>query len=242
MTAEFSPRVNTDNPDPRVACVLLLDTSYSMDGEPIEELNRGLVAFYQDILEDPLARKRAELMVISCGGGVHCDDSFVEAQAFQPPVLTAMGHTPMAEAIMAALSALSQQKKVYRQAGIEYFRPWLVVMSDGEPTEDPATVARAVGALTDAQRKKALTVFPIAIGDSANTAFLSSLSTEREAVRLRDFKSFSKFFAWLSASLTSVSNSAGHGSDDSTVAERAAKVGQVALPPVTGPEGWGAVV
>ncbi len=31
-----------DNPDPRCAVVLLLDTSGSMSGQPIIELNKGL--------------------------------------------------------------------------------------------------------------------------------------------------------------------------------------------------------
>lgn len=239
MTPEtFSPRVNTDNPDPRVACVLLLDTSYSMNGKPIDELNKGLIAFHQDILEDPLARKRTEVMIISCGGGVHSDPSFVEAQAFSPPALTAMGHTPMAEALRAALDALDQQKSVYKNAGIEYFRPWLVVMSDGEPTEDPATVQAAVTALADAQRRKSVTVFPIGIGQDANMAFLGQLSIERDPVRLKDLEAFSVFFKWLSASLTSVSNSSTHGSDDADVAHRTQEVGQVALPDAVGPRGW----
>ncbi len=38
--AEFA-----DNPEPRCPCLLLLDTSGSMQGEPIRELNRGLIAF-----------------------------------------------------------------------------------------------------------------------------------------------------------------------------------------------------
>jgi hypothetical protein len=33
------------NADPRCACVLLLDTSGSMDGAPIKALNEGLKAF-----------------------------------------------------------------------------------------------------------------------------------------------------------------------------------------------------
>jgi uncharacterized protein YegL len=234
----FSPRVNTDNPDPRVSCVLLLDTSYSMQGKPIEELNKGLVAFSQDILEDPLARKRTEVMVISCGGGVHSDPNFVEAQVFQPPALTAMGHTPMAEALRAALDSLEQQKSVYKSAGIEYYRPWLVVMSDGEPTEDPATVQATVASLAEAQRRKAVTVFPIGIGDDVNMAFLGQLSTERDAVRLKDLNSFTVFFKWLSASMKSVSNSSTHGSSDADVAHKAGEGGQVALPDAAGPKGW----
>ncbi|MDQ3575442.1 MAG: VWA domain-containing protein, partial [Actinomycetota bacterium] len=230
----FNPRVNTDNPDPRVPCVLLLDTSYSMSGKPIAELNKGLVAFGQDILEDPLARKRTEVMVISFGGGVHSDPNFVEAQDFNPPTLNAMGHTPMAEALLKALDALEQQKDVYRQAGIEYFRPWLVVMTDGTPTDDKHTVASALSALGEAQKRKAVTVFPIGIGDDVDMEFLGALSHDRDAVRLRDLEAFSDFFKWLSASMSSVSTSATYGSDDADVANKTQELGQIALPDAKG--------
>ncbi len=193
-TETFNPRVNTDNPDPRVACVLLLDTSASMEGAPIDELNKGLEAFSQDILEDPLARKRAEVMVISFGGGVYSDPSFVEAQDFHPPTLTAKGHTPIAEALLHALDALDQQKGVYKQAGIEYFRPWLVVMTDGVPTDQPGTISSALSALAQAVKRQGVTVFPIGIGDGADMAFLNKLTSERDAVRLRDLNAFPVFF------------------------------------------------
>jgi hypothetical protein len=61
--ADFSPRVNEDNPDPRIACALLLDTSYSMSGKPIEQLNRGFGLFCEEIKKDELAQKRAEIAV-----------------------------------------------------------------------------------------------------------------------------------------------------------------------------------
>jgi uncharacterized protein YegL len=238
MNEPFNPQVNPDNPDPRAPCVLLLDTSYSMLGKPIEEMNKGLLAFAQDILEDPLARKRTEVMVISFGGGVHNDPNFVEAQDFQPPTLTAMGSTPIAEAILEALQALEQQKGAYKRDGLEYYRPWLVVMTDGVPTDDPSTIASALAALADAQKHKAVTVFPIGIGDAADMAFLNTLTSERDAVKLRDLDSFSVFFKWLSKSMTAVSTSSTHGSDDAAVAQRSDEVAQIALPDATGPKGW----
>jgi hypothetical protein len=66
--AEFSPRVNEDNPDPRIACALLLGTSYSMSAEPIEQLNRGFELFCDEIKKDELAQKRAEIAVITSAG------------------------------------------------------------------------------------------------------------------------------------------------------------------------------
>ena len=49
-----------DNPDPRAPCLLLLDTSASMGGEPIQALNDGLRVFKQDLMTDELARRRVE--------------------------------------------------------------------------------------------------------------------------------------------------------------------------------------
>ena len=47
-----------DNPEPRCPCVLVLDTSGSMYGDPIKQLNAGVKVFKQELLQDPLATKR----------------------------------------------------------------------------------------------------------------------------------------------------------------------------------------
>ena len=47
----------TENPEPRCACLLLLDTSGSMGGAPIRELNAGLQAFKEELSQDALAMK-----------------------------------------------------------------------------------------------------------------------------------------------------------------------------------------
>jgi uncharacterized protein YegL len=111
-------------------------------------------------------------------------------------------------------------------------------MTDGTPTDREDTIQNALSALASAQKRKAVTVFPIGIGQDADMTFLNELNTEREAVRLRDLEAFSVFFKWLSASMTAVSASSAHGSDDAAVAQKSDEVGQVALPDVVGPKGW----
>ncbi|MGL5510016.1 MAG: vWA domain-containing protein, partial [Microcoleaceae cyanobacterium] len=54
-----------ENPEPRCPCVLLLDTSASMTGSPIQALNEGLRTFKEDLVKDDLASKRVEIAVIS---------------------------------------------------------------------------------------------------------------------------------------------------------------------------------
>jgi len=55
------------NPEPRCACLLLLDTSGSMHGQPISELNAGLAAFKEELMADAMAVQRVEVGVISFG-------------------------------------------------------------------------------------------------------------------------------------------------------------------------------
>ena len=75
------------NPDPRCACVLLLDTSGSMNGAPIEALNAGLQAFQSDIQEDALAKRRVEIAIVTFGGVVQTVQDFVSASGFSAPAL-----------------------------------------------------------------------------------------------------------------------------------------------------------
>jgi uncharacterized protein YegL len=56
-----------DNPENRCPVVLLLDTSGSMAGEPIQELNRGVNLFRDEILRDAKASLRVEVAIVSFG-------------------------------------------------------------------------------------------------------------------------------------------------------------------------------
>ena len=57
----------TENPEPRCACLLLLDTSGSMGGAPISELNAGLQVLKKDLAQDSLAMKRVEISIVTFG-------------------------------------------------------------------------------------------------------------------------------------------------------------------------------
>ena len=227
---EFAPRVNEDNPDPRIACALLLDTSGSMNGEPIEELNKGFALFCQEIKDDELAAKRAEIAVITFGGQPQLIIPFTEGRDLAARTLTVAGATPLGQALNLALDELEQQKGAYREAGLEYYRPWLFVLTDGQPT-DGETFAAAAARVREAEAKRHVSVFGIGIGSAANVNHLRELSAQREPLRLEGL-SFREFFSWLSASLGSASASTAFGSSDSSAAT-AADTEQIPLPPAT---------
>ena len=231
LMADFTPRVNEANPDPRIACALLLDTSSSMSGEPISLLNRGFELFCEEIKKDELAKKRAEITVITFGGSARVEIPFTEGRDLQPRRLEAGGGTPMGAALDLALNQLDQQKQAYKEAGLEYYRPWLFILTDGAPTDREA-FRTAAARVRQAEAERRVSVFGIGVGAGANLNRLADLSAQRVPVLL-DGLSFGEFFSWLSASLSAASASGAFGASDAGV-EQAEAAEQIPLPPA----GW----
>jgi uncharacterized protein YegL len=109
------------NPEPRCPCLLLLDTSGSMNGRPIEELNLGLRVFKEELTSDDMAMQRVEVAVMTFGP-VQVISDFQTADLFQPPILSPTGDTPMGAAIAQGLEMLEARKAIYKQAGVSYHR------------------------------------------------------------------------------------------------------------------------
>lgn len=112
-----------ENPEPRVPCVLIVDTSTSMHGPRIGELNKGLKVYRDELLCDVLAAKRVEVAMVTFGGRVTRKVDFVTATNFQPPTLEVVGGTPMGAAINTALDMIEERRMQYREDGIAYDRP-----------------------------------------------------------------------------------------------------------------------
>ncbi|HMU99350.1 MAG TPA: VWA domain-containing protein [Chitinophagales bacterium] len=213
------------NPTPRCACMLLLDTSGSMEGEPLAELMDGVNQFISEIKEDDFAVSSVELSIITFGGTVTKVLNFQSVEKIIEDIeLSADGNTPMGAAINEAIKLLESRKNEYKKNGVSYYQPWLVLMSDGAPTDDEIFNLAAENLKQQAENKK-ITVFAIGIGDEADLDELSRCCpAKRPPKRLKGLK-FKEFFQWLSQSLSRVSQST-------------PGTAQVSLPPA---DGWAAI-
>lgn len=192
-----------NNPTARVPVCLCLDTSSSMGGDPIEELNGGVSLFFEAIQGDEIAKYAAEIAVVTFGDTAAKLIDFGSITRQQVPVLQAAGGTPMGAGVNMALDLLEARKKEYSSAGIDYYQPWLVLMTDGQPTD---SVDNAVQRAVQLLETKKLTIFPIGIGSGADMAVLSRFSPRRTPLRLQGLN-FKGFFEWLSKSVSRVSQS-----------------------------------
>lgn len=194
------------NPEPRCPCILLLDTSGSMKGKKIDQLNAGLVAFRDALDRDPVARKRVEVCVIAFDTNVIVVENFVTIDTFEPPVLAAYGQTRMGAGIVEALDTLASRKTIFKANGIAYYRPWLILITDGEPT-DPETLEMAKKRLAEEVDSKRVAFFPIGVeGVDMGQLRAACPKNGNPPVRLSGLD-FQPMFQWLSSSLQQVSNS-----------------------------------
>ena len=192
-----------DNPSPRCACMVILDTSGSMDGDAIRELNSGIGHFIASVQQDEVAAYSVEIAVITAGAKITEILPFTTANNIDGITeFSAYGCTPLGQATELALKRLEQRKKEYKRSGIAYYQPWLVIISDGAPTDTYSAAAQQAKALSE-QRK--LVVLPIGV-DGADLNILGQFSS-RGAKKLQGLK-FNEFFEWLSAGMSQVSASA----------------------------------
>ncbi len=193
-----------DNTSQRLPCVIALDGSKSMEGDPIDQLNQGLKILEQDLKADDLACQRVQVLVIRFGDDdqAHIVTPWTDAMDFQAPTIEANGRTPMGVSMRLALSEIEDQKARYRAHGIAYNRPWLFLITDGAPT-DPDW-QEAAEECRRAEQGNKVTIFPIGV-QNANMAILQQFSNRRPA-RLRGLN-FRQLFVWLSRSARSASRS-----------------------------------
>jgi uncharacterized protein YegL len=194
------------NYDPRCPSILVLDVSASMTGRPIIEVQDALAQYIDELATDSLAKRRVEIAVVSFGGTVQVLNNFSTPDNVAAPTLKATGDTPMGEALVTALDLLKTRKSELASQGIQQYRAWVILITDGAPTDEnlPAW-AEAVAKIREGEQNKSFLFFAVGVG-GANMEKLKELCSERPPMLLNGLQ-FRALFQWLSASQKAIPKS-----------------------------------
>lgn len=190
----------------RLPVYLLLDTSGSMSGEPIEQVKNGMQMLVSGLRQDPYALETAWLGVITFDSSAQEVVPLTELTAFQPPGIAANGGTSMGAGLSKLADAAKRDVKKTTTTEKGDWRPMVFMMTDGQPTDDWQK------GLARFKQEKWGVVVGCAV-DGADTGVLKQIAGDENVVRLdtSDAASIKAFFKWVTASVSTSSKSVEQG-------------------------------
>lgn len=180
----------------RLPVYLLLDTSGSMYGEPIEAVKNGVQVLVSTLRQDPYALETTYLSIITFDNNAKQIMPLTELSMFQMPNLTAAGPTALGQAL--TLLSTTVDKEVHK-ASMEKkgdWKPLVFLMTDGAPTDDWQKGLEAF------KNQKFGIVVACAAGQSAKIDVLKQITNTVVQLDTADSATIKAFFKWVSASIS----------------------------------------
>ena len=195
----------------RLPICFALDTSGSMMGIPIKQLNMGLQNFVSSIKSNDDTRNSTDIAIITFGSKVDIVMPFgkISKEKGLPEIKASTTLTPIGEGILTALELLNARKEGYKEMGIKYFQPWLVVITDGAPQGPNAmqNMELAIKACNELESDDKLVIFNIGVGNGVDFDLLKRLSLKRDEPISINSTDFGKLFEFLGSSSSSIVSS-----------------------------------
>ena len=183
-----------------MALVFVLDTSYSMSGPPIDQLNEGLNRFKAEVCQDKQTRDILDVAIIQFNDDFNVVQDFVPIEYMDVLNLIAGGTTKYTGPIREAIRMVDERSRFYRRSGSEPYKPWIILVTDGEPLDDITEVIQEV---SDMQNVGKARFIALGVGDYDP----DSLKCLTDVVFRMEGTDFTSFFDWVGKSMRSVSQS-----------------------------------
>ena len=184
----------------RLPVYLLLDTSGSMSGEPIEQVKNGVQMLVAALRQDPYALETAWLSVITFSSSADVAVPLTELTAFQPPSISASGGTSLGEGLAKVADCVSKDLVKTTATTKGDWRPMVFLMTDGAPTDDWQK------GLTRFKQEKWGVVVGCCV-DNGDETILKQITESVVKLNTSDSASIKAFFKWISSSISQGSKS-----------------------------------
>ena len=188
------------NQEPKFLCVLVVDVTPHMAGKLIHDLNCGLQSFHKEITEDPVLSERLELSIITFSDVVTITQQPSLVENFVMPKLMVQNGLPvLSDALTVAFNVVADRKTWYKQTNQPYYRPWVILLTDGVCSESPKAGLLLDKLRHDKEQKK-YHLFPIGVGEYIEEEFLGQIDGTTPLLKIGDGK-IPFFFEWLANSI-----------------------------------------
>ena len=200
-----------ENPAPRIPVVIVMDNSSSMNAEnKIGILNKELMNLVDLFRKDEIMAYSIELGLVAFEFNNKTRItkakeilSFENLLDQKVPQLKAFGQTPLGESVELALDMLEKRKNLYKQAGIQYYQPIMIILTDGDPTDCIKNAAKETKRLI---REKKMSLYPIGIGNDFSLGKLQEFVYKPLAKRI-GVNDLPRLFEWIGESVSRITAS-----------------------------------
>jgi uncharacterized protein YegL len=210
--------IQPENTATRIPVMLCLDTSKSMTNNGgFNALNTGVKAFYDTCKGDPVNKFGFDVAIVTFGAqGVKKYQDFrpiwnqEEIPAFAFSNKEWVDGTPLGRGVDMAMKGIAARREEYRQNGIGAYQPWLVIITDGQPTDDikeTEAYSNTLNSVQNMQREKQLKVIAVGVGNE-DYRKLSEFVIDNKVLTTKDFSEFDLVFEYLSKTMSSNTNDA----------------------------------
>ena len=190
----------------RLPVFLVVDTSESMAGAPLQAVQDGVATLLNAMRSDPRCMETVYLSLITFGATARQAVTLTPVDDFRMPKLKLGTGTPFGAALDLLSNAIDTQ--VQRGGKVEIkgdWRPLCFILTDGMPTDDWRTRARALRAKVDSG---SCSIVAFACGADVDLAALGEVTPSVLQGGV-DAASLSAFFRWVTASVRAASVAVG---------------------------------
>lgn len=179
----------------RLPVYLLLDTSGSMSGEPIEAVKNGVQIMISSLRQNPQAQETAFISVITFDNNATQIIPLTDLGSFQMKNIHATGTTSLGEALKVVSTCIDNEVAKTTAETKGDWKPLIFIMTDGVPTDNWQS------GLVEFKKRKTGVVVACAAGSGADTNVLKQITDNVVELATADSQSIGKFFAWVTASI-----------------------------------------